>query len=175
MLEFRMDPRLRRRVEVSDVIQEACVEVTKRLGEYRASPSMPFFLWVRFLTGQKLLEIHRRHLETGRRDRNREVSPRFPAASSASMALALLDPGPSPSEAAVQTEDQRRLQAALDRLDESDREILVLRYFEQLSNEEAAHVLGLTASGSRQRHLQAMRRLKSALGPLLRDWESGGE
>ena len=176
MVALRLDPRLRRRVEVSDVLQEAFVEVTQRLDEYRTSGSMPFFLWVRYLTGQRLLKIHHRHLETDRRDRNREISPRFPAASSFSMAQALLDPAPSPSEIAVHAEEQQRLQEALERLDEADREILVLRHFEQLSNEEAAHVLGLTPSGAKQRHLQAMRRIKAALGPLIRLSEpSGGE
>jgi RNA polymerase sigma-70 factor (ECF subfamily) len=175
MVAMRLDPRLLRRVEVCDVLQEAFLEVTRRLDEYRSSRSTPFFLWVRFLTGQKLLEIHRRHLETDRRDRNREVSPQFPAASSASMARALLDPGPTPSEVAVQAEEGQHLKEALDRLDEADREILVLRYFERLSNEEAAQVLGLTPSGAKQRLLQAMRRIKNVLGPLIRDWSNREE
>lgn len=175
MLELRLDQRLRRRVEVADVLQEAYLDVARRLEEYRATRSMPFFLWVRFLVGQKLLEVHRRHLDTDRRDRNREVSPQFPAASSASMALALLDPAPSPSEVVARAEEHGRLQEALDRLDENDREVLVLRYFEQLSNEEAAQVLGLTPSGAKQRHLQAMRRIKVALGPLIRGWQEAEE
>jgi RNA polymerase sigma-70 factor (ECF subfamily) len=89
------------------------------------------------------------------------------------MARSLLDPAPSPSELAGRAEEERRLQEALERLEEVDREVLVLRYFEQLSNEETAQVLGLTPSGAKQRHVQAMRRIRVALGPLIRAEQEG--
>ncbi len=174
MLALRMDPSLRRRVEVGDVLQEAYVEVLRRLDEYRASGSTPFFLWVRFLAGQKLHDVHRRHLGAGRRDRHKEISTPFPAASSQSLAKALLDPASSPSEVAAHAEEQQHLQAALERLDETDREILVLRYFELLSNEETAQVLGLSVPGAKKRHVRALGYLKAALGPLERLWRPPG-
>lgn len=169
-----MDPSLRRRVEVSDVLQEAFVEVMRRLDEYRSSGSLPFFLWVRFLAGQKLHDVHRRHLGAERRDRHKEISTPFPAASSLSLAEALLDPASSPSEIAARAEEQQRLQEALEKLDETDREILVLRYFELLSNDETAQVLGLSPSGAKKRHLRALSHLKAALGPLEGLWKPPG-
>ena len=76
MVSLRLDPRLRRRVDSSDVIQEAFVDVTRRLEEYRSTPKMPFYLWVRLLTAQKLMEFHRRHLGAQRRDVRRGGPPR---------------------------------------------------------------------------------------------------
>ncbi len=100
MISLRLDPRLRRRLDSSDVIQEAFVDVTKRLEEYRSTPKMPFYLWVRLLTAQKLMEFHRRHLGAEMRDVRREVAARvYPEASSASMARAIVDQGSSPSQA----------------------------------------------------------------------------
>lgn len=175
MVALRLDQRLCRRIEVGDVLQEGFVEVTRRLEEYRSAPSMSFYLWVRLVTGQKLLEIHRRHLGTERRGRTREISTPFPAASSVSMAEALLDPASSPSEMAAHEEEQRHLQAALEKLDETDREVLVLRYFELLTNEEAAQVLGLTPSGAKKRHSRALTHLKHTLGHLESLWRPPGE
>src|SRR5205085_11357598 len=62
MVTVRLDPRLQGRIDPSDVLQEACLEASARLGEYLREPRMPFFLWLRFLTGQQLLALHRHHL-----------------------------------------------------------------------------------------------------------------
>src|SRR5467141_3493529 len=62
MVRLRMDPKLQGRVDASDVLQEAFLEAAQRLAEYLRDPRMPFFLWLRFLTGQKLLTLRRRHL-----------------------------------------------------------------------------------------------------------------
>jgi RNA polymerase sigma-70 factor (ECF subfamily) len=148
--------------------------VTRRLDEYRSSGAASFFLWVRFLTGQKLHDLHRRHLGAERRDRHKEISTPFPAASSLSLAEALLDPASSPSDVVARAEEQQRLQEALESLDEGDREVLVLRYFELLTNEETAEVLGLSHSGAKKRHLRALGRLKAALGPLEGLWRPPG-
>jgi RNA polymerase sigma-70 factor (ECF subfamily) len=169
MVALRLDPRLHGRIDPSDVIQEAYLEASARLAEYVQKPTMPFFLWLRFLAGQKLVTLHRHHLGTRMRDAGREVSlyrGRLPEASSAALAAQLLGHETRPSEAAVRAELKIRLQEALNSMDALDREILALRHFEQLSLGETAQVLGLTESGACRRHLRALKRLREILSSL---------
>ena len=169
MVALRLDPRLHGRIDPSDVIQETYLEASARLAEYVQKPTMPFFLWLHFLAGQKLVTLHRHHLGTRMRDAGREVSlyrGRLPEASSAALAAQLLGHETRPSEAAVRAELKIRLQEALNSMDALDREILALRHFEQLSLGETAQVLGLTESGACRRHLRALKRLKEILSSL---------
>ena len=130
----------------------AFLEVAKRIDEYASRRPMPFFLWVRLITGQKLVAAHRHHLGTLKRDAARDYSVQaFPVASTITMAHALVDPASSPSSALQKAEVRDRLRTALDALDPEDREVLALLYFEKLSNDEAAHALGLSYSGVRKR------------------------
>ena len=164
MLVLRLDPGLRKRIDPADVLQETFAEVVGRLDEFLAARPMPFFLWVRFLAGQKLAQLHQHHLGAARRDAGREVTPRaFPASSSVSLAQVFAHPGPSPSESVAQAEILERVRQALERLDDVDREVLALRYFERLSTEETAIALGLTASGVAKRQLRALGHLKREL------------
>jgi RNA polymerase sigma-70 factor (ECF subfamily) len=164
MLTLRLDPRLRRRVDPADVLQDAFAEVVARLDEYLAARPMPFFLWVRFLTVQKVAQLHQHHLGVARRDAGREVTPgTLPAASSISLARVFTQAGPSPSEAVARNEILARVRAALERLDGVDREVLALRYFERLSVEETALVTGLTPSGVAKRQLRALGHLRREL------------
>lgn len=164
MVMVRIAPRLRRRVDPADVIQEAFAEVARRMEEFRAKRPLPFFLWVRLIAGQKLAEFHRRHLGAAGRDMGREVTPgNIPAASSASLAERFVDPGPTPQHEASHQETLGRVRRALDELDELERELLALRYFEGLTLEEAALVLGLSPSGVKRRHLSALRALRAEL------------
>jgi RNA polymerase sigma-70 factor (ECF subfamily) len=164
MVTVRLDPRLRRRVDEEDVLQEAFAEVARRLSEFHERRPMPFFLWVRLLTGQKLAEFHRRHLGAAQRDAGREVTPgNIPSASTVSLARAFVDPGRSPAHRAASREVLARIQAGLERLEVLDREMLALRYFEGLTNDEAALVLGLSSSSAKRRHVQALRHLRAEL------------
>jgi RNA polymerase sigma-70 factor (ECF subfamily) len=166
MVRLRLDRRVQGRLDPSDVHQEAYLDVAYRAPEYAASPTMPPYLWLRFLTGQRLLQLHRQHLGTRMRDAGREVSPRcvdFPQASSESLAELLLRRFTTPSRAAVRAEAQARVQEALSAMDPVDREVLVLRHFEILSNEETAQVLGLKPSAASNRHVRALRRLKEIM------------
>jgi RNA polymerase sigma-70 factor (ECF subfamily) len=166
MVALRLDQRLQGRIDPSDVIQEAYLEASVRLPEYLRNPSMPFFLWLRFLTGQKLLVLHRFHLGAEKRDAGREVpySPATsPETSSAVLAAQLLGRQPRPSEEAVRAEIKARLQEALDGMEPLDREVLSLRHFEHLSNGETAQVLGLGESAASKRYVRALRRLREAL------------
>ncbi len=169
MVRLRLNRRLQGRVDDSDVIQDAFLDATRRLREYLNDPQAPFFLWLRRITGDKLLEIHRTHLGTLMRDADREVSLHYgalPAANSTSLAAQLLGRLTSPSQAAVKAEMRIKLQEALNGLDPLDREILSLRHFEQLTNVEAAQELQLETSTASKRYLRALARLQKILREL---------
>jgi RNA polymerase sigma-70 factor (ECF subfamily) len=169
MIALRLDPRLHGRIDPSDVIQETYLEASARLAEYLQKPAMPFFLWLRFLAGQKLATLHRHHLGRQMRDAGREVAlyrGHLPETTSAALAAQLLGHDARPSEAAIRAELKIQLQETLNSMDPLDREILALRHFEQLSLAETAEVLGVTESGACRRHLRALKRLKEILSNL---------
>ena len=169
MVALRIDRRLRGRVDASDVIQEASLEAARRLPEYLKNPTMPFFLWLRFLTGQRLLEQHRIHLGAKARDAGREISlyhGALPETTSAALAAHLLGHLTSPSEAAIRAERRIRMQEVLNTMDPVDREILALRHYEQLSNSEVADVLDMDKSATSKRYARALVRLKEILASL---------
>jgi RNA polymerase sigma-70 factor (ECF subfamily) len=170
LIALRLDPRLQGRVDPSDVIQEAYLDAARRLPEYaREADRMPFYLWLRFLVGQRILDSHRRHLGAQARDAYREVSlyrGPMPEASSAAIAAQLIGRQTSPSQAAIRAERKLRLQEALNRMDPIDREVLVLRHYEQLTNNEAALVLGLDKSAASKRYARALIRLKDLLAEM---------
>jgi RNA polymerase sigma-70 factor (ECF subfamily) len=166
MVALRLDRRLQGRIDASDVIQEAYLEASARLAEYLQQPTMPFFLWLRFLTSQKLLELHRHHLGAQARDAGREVSlyrGALPGASSADLAAQLLGHSTRPSEAAIRAEMKIRLQEALNSMEPLDREVLALRHFEHLNNAETAQTLGIQESAASKRYLRALKKLKEIL------------
>jgi RNA polymerase sigma-70 factor (ECF subfamily) len=166
MVGLRLDRRLQGRLDPGDVLQETYLDVARRFPEYCANPTLPFFLWLRLLTGQRLVDLHRQHLGARMRSADLEVSlyrGDFPRASSASLAELLLGRLTSASRAAIRAETQRRVQEALNTMDPTDREVLVLRHFEMLSNEETAQVLGLKPSAASNRHIRALQRLKEIL------------
>jgi len=151
MVQLRMDRRLRGRLDASDVLQEAFLEFSRSLAEYLQSPSMPYLLWLRCLTGRKLHALHRKHLGAEVRDAGCEASLHHgsvPDASSVSLAAQLLGHHTSPSQAAVRAELQICIQDALNAMDPVDREVLALRHFEQLSNAETARTLGLSEAAA---------------------------
>lgn len=166
MVAFRLDPRLRGRVDASDVLQEIHLEASRHLPDYVKEPAMPLFLWLRGIAGHKLLEVHRHHLGTPMRDARREIAiyhGGLPGATSAAIAAQLLGHATRPSEAAMQAETKIRLQEALNGMDPLDREILALRHIEQLTNTEAARVLGIKEAAAGKRYLRALERLREIL------------
>ena len=170
MLRLRLDHRLQGRIDASDVLQEAYLDVARRAREYVASPSMPAFLWLRWITGQRLVTLHRRHLGSRMRDVGLEVSLHhgaLPQATSVSLAAMLLGRLTSPTRAALRAELQLRVQDALNAMEPIDREILTLRHFEELNNNETAAVLGIHKAAASQRYVRALRRLKEILSPVL--------
>jgi RNA polymerase sigma-70 factor (ECF subfamily) len=169
MVRLRLDRRLQGRLDPSDVVQEAYLDYSRRFPEYAGNPTMPFYLWLRFLTGQRLIDLHRQHLGAKMRDAGQEVSlyrGALPQASSVSLAAQLLGRLTSASQAAMRAETQIRVQEALNSMDPIDREILTLRHFEMLSNEETAQVLGIKKSAASNRYIRALKRLKDLLSGL---------
>ena len=166
MIRLRLDRRLRGRLDSSDVLQEAYLEIAQRAREYLAQPTVPPYLWLRYLTGQKLLELHRHHLGVRMRDAAVELSLRHrvtPQATSVSLAEMLLGRLTSPTLAARRAEMQIRLQEVINAMDPLDREVLALRHFEELSNGEVAQVLGLSKTAASNRYIRALGRLKEML------------
>ena len=166
MVRLRLNRRLQGRVDPSDVLQDAFLEVGKHFADYARDPKLPFFLWLRHVTGQKLIAVHRRHLGAQARDADREVSlyrGALPQASSASLAAQLLGRFTSASRAAARAELQVRVQEALNAMDPLDREVLALRHFEMLTNAEVAAVLGVKKSAASNRYVRALERLKDVL------------
>lgn len=167
MLYVRLDRRLVSRISPDDVLQEAFLDVARRIGEYLANPEVAFYVWLRFLTLQRMQMLLRMHLGTQRRDVTVEVSLQAgdrPFATPESMAGQIVSQLTSPSHAAMRHELQEKLRAALDAMDPVDREVLALRHFEELSNQEVATILGITKEAASKRHLRALKRLKVILG-----------
>ncbi|MEQ9406147.1 MAG: sigma-70 family RNA polymerase sigma factor [Fuerstiella sp.] len=163
---LRMDRRVQGRVDASDVLQDVFIDFAMRAPEYLKNPSISFYLWLRFLTGQRLQLVHRHHLGAKMRDAGREVSLQqqaMPHASSISLAAQLLGQFTPASHVVHRTEMQLMLQDAINDLDPMDREILALRHFEELSNVEAAHVLCIDPSAASSRHVRALKRLRQML------------
>src|SRR5205814_2222129 len=147
MVRLRLDRRLQGRVDPSDVLQEAQIEILRRAAGYAADPRLPPFLWLRLITGQRLMALHRHHLGAQMRDAGQEIALHrgpMPQASSASLAEMLLGRLTSPTLAAQRAEVRVVLQEALNAMDPLDREVLTLRHFEELNNADVAQVLGLS-------------------------------
>ncbi len=168
MVRLRLDCRLQGRIDPADVLQEAFVDACRRLPEYAANPAMPPFLWLRFLTSQRLQLLHRKHFGPTRNP-VREVSlysGALPQADSLSLAQQLLGRLSTPSQGAMRVELQLKVQDALNAMDPIDREVLALRHFEDLSNRETAAVLGLQQAAASNRYVRALRRLKEILSTI---------
>src|SRR5262245_38110482 len=162
-VRLRMDRRLQGRVDPADVVQDAYLAVRGKLPRYGADPRLPFCLWLRLEVGQKLVDAHRFHLGTKMRDAGQEVSLHggpLPQVTSLSLAEHLLGKLTPASQAAMRVELKLRVQEALNSMDPNDREVLILRHFEELSNAEAAQVLGIKPSAAVNRYVRALKRLR---------------
>jgi RNA polymerase sigma-70 factor (ECF subfamily) len=164
MVALRMDPRLAARVNPSDVVQETLAEADRRLADYLRERPLPFYPWLRQLAWERLVAQHRRHLHAQRRSVRREAGPiGLPDGSAAELADRLLDSGSGPSAALQREERRRQVRSALDALSAPDREVLVLRYLEELSAREVGAVLGISEAAAMKRALRALQRLRHAL------------
>ncbi len=168
IVSFRLEPRIRGRLDPADVLQEAYLEIARRYHEYIQNPSVSLFVWLRQRTLQTMIDLHREHFRE-KRDPNREnryVSQPNSQTTSMSIARFLLDEVTSPSQAAVDAEESQRLHAALESMQEVDREVLALRHFEHLSNLQVAEILGLSPTAASNRYIRAAARLSEIVANL---------
>lgn len=168
MIRLRIDSRLTGRVDESDVIQEAYAEAATRYDDYCSEKKCCSFVWLRFLTLQKLAQIHRHHIKVQARSVRREIAPQkqSPPATSAVLAVEFLGKATTPVEAVMLAEMKRKITEALERLKDSDREILAMRHFEQMENHEVAETLEISKESAYKRYVRALKRLKTELGEL---------
>jgi RNA polymerase sigma-70 factor (ECF subfamily) len=162
MVEIRLDRRVVGRVDPSDVLQEAYLDAARRVKDYLEKPEVDFFVWLRAQTWDRLVMLQRRHLGAERRAVGREVNA-LPTSSSAVLADRLLAKQTSPSQGAIRAEICDRVKKAVERLEPEDREVILMRHFEGLTNREAAQALGLQPSGASMRYGRALVRLREIL------------
>jgi RNA polymerase sigma-70 factor (ECF subfamily) len=166
MVALRLDRRLAARVDPSDVVQESLAEADRKLSDYARARPLPFYPWLRQIAWEHLLRAHRRHLHAGGRSVRREEAMRLPLPDELAslMAERLAGRDSSPSARLERSEQRQRVRAALDLLSDNDRDVLVLRYLEDLTTRETAAVLGLSESAVKMRQLRALQRLHELLG-----------
>ena len=165
LVRMRLDQRIQARVGVSDVVQDVMVEANRRLRDYLENPTMAFHLWLRQIAKDRIIDAHRRHRASAKRsvDREHAAVPLGEQRSSLELAAQLCDPQLTPAAAATQRELAHRVEHSLADLGEQDCEIILMRHYEQLSNQEVAQALGLTEAAASMRYLRAIRRLRSLL------------
>jgi RNA polymerase sigma-70 factor (ECF subfamily) len=166
MIAGRLDRSVVRREDASDVVQGVLLEASRRLSEYLRDPALPFQIWLRQIARDRLIDVHRRHRRALRRSVDRErpmTAPAFLDRSSLDLAMELRDQRATPSAEAIRRELVERFRLALEGLGPDDREILILRHFEHLSNSETASALGLSEAAAGMRYLRALRRIRVVL------------
>ncbi len=169
MVELRLDARLRARLDASDVLQDAYMELAGDLDSFLADGRLSPLLWMRLHVARRLTTLHRQNLGVKMRDAGLEISlyrEALPEASSAALASMLLGRFTSPTQAAQRAERLLRVQEALNSLEPLDREILALRHFEQTSRSESAEILGISTEAAAKRYFRALRKLKGVLGAM---------
>jgi RNA polymerase sigma-70 factor (ECF subfamily) len=165
MVAVRMDRRLTARVDPSDVVQEALAEANRTMNDYLEHRPLPFYPWLRRLAWERLVALSRQHITAGKRSITREQRgfPPYADSSAALLADRLAADGANPSGRLMREELQTRVQTALAQLDEHDREVLLLRYVEQLTTSETAAVLEISDGAVKSRLLRALVRLRGRL------------
>jgi len=166
MVTAQLHPLMQARMSASDVLQEVYLDAAQRLPHYLAKSDQSLFGWLRLLVGQRLHDVYRQHVQTQARAAGLEIPlerGRTPAASSLCLAAQLAGRLPSPSQEAICHERHLHLQAALEQMDDVDREVLCLRHFEELSNKDAAQALGIPPAAASKRYVRALARLKDYL------------
>lgn len=169
MARYRLDPALKGLVDPWDIVQKSYLVAARRLEEYSNKRPGPFFLWLRRLVHERILHEHRYHLRTQKRNRRLELhgtpGGRVPP-SSAAISRNLVAKGSSPEQKAARKDLRELLEKVLSELEDFDREILVLRHFEQLSTAEAALELDISEDAVKKRHVRALQRFRQKLEQL---------
>jgi RNA polymerase sigma-70 factor (ECF subfamily) len=166
MVALRLDRRLAARLDPSDVVQEALLDAAGQLSDYLRERPLPFYPWLRRFAWEHLVKLHQRHLAARKRSvtRERQQVLALPDDSALELVQRLTAPGTSPSNHLLREEMRGRVRAALAQLPEDYREVLVLRYLEQLSVSDIAAVLGISQGAVKMRRTRALERLCGLLG-----------
>jgi RNA polymerase sigma-70 factor, ECF subfamily len=176
MIQLRIDQRVLKRLDVSDVVQDVLIEANRRLGQYLENPVLNFQVWLRQIAKDRIIDAHRRHRNSAKRSVDREqpmVAPGGHDHSTMELANRLCDPELTPAALATQKEVAAQVESAVRQLKGQDREIILMRHYEQMSNLESAEALGLTEPAASMRYLRALRRLRAILDESLKS--SGGD
>ena len=166
MIQMRMDQKLARRIDVSDIIQDVLIEANRRLKDYLENPAMPFHLWIRQIAKDRMIDAHRRHRVSAKRSIDREQPMFSPAGadhSTIELAVQLCDPALTPAAAATQKEIAAQIELPVGELDDNDRDIILMRHYEMMSNQDIAQALDLTEPAASMRYLRALRRLRTII------------
>tara|TARA_R110002049_G_scaffold4601_4_gene31807 strand:+ start:28157 stop:28813 length:657 start_codon:yes stop_codon:yes gene_type:complete len=166
LVEMRLDRKVRQRVDVSDVVQDVMIEASGRLDKYLNDPGLAFHLWLRQIAWDRIIDTYRRHRVSAKRNMDREqpiTAPGGPDQSSMMLAVQLCDPGLTPAAKATQREIALQVEDAIERLPDADREVILMRHYEHLSNQEIAAALDLNDAAASMRYLRAVRRLRELL------------
>ena len=166
LIRMRLDHQIQRRVDVSDVVQDVLIEANRRLQRFLDNPIMPFHLWLRQIARDRIIDAHRRHRVSARRSVDREQRMSVPQGydqSSLNLAAMIGDDRLTPAAAALQKEIASRIELSITKLDEKDSEIVIMRHYELLTNQEIAQALDLSEPAASMRYLRAVRRLKAII------------
>jgi len=166
IVSFRLDRRLQGRVDADDVLQEAYLNAVQRMDRFLYDHPRSFFIWIRMIVTQTLIDVHRRHIGAQKRDASRDKSIQgrwSPSSTSYSLSFHLLGHLTSPSQAALRAELSEQIDLALAGMSDIDREVLALRHFEELSNLETSQLLGLSEQAASLRYIRAISRLRNVL------------
>ncbi len=166
LVELRLDRKVQRRVDVSDVVQDVMIEASGRLKKYLDDPAMAFHLWLRQIAWDRIIDTYRRHRVSAKRNMDREqplAAPAGPDQSTMELVVQLQDAQLTPATAAMQREIAQRVESGIELLSDQDREIIIMRHYEHLTNQEIAEVLGLSDPAASMRYLRAVRRLRELL------------
>src|SRR5262245_22671921 len=173
VITFRLDSRLRGRVDAADVMQETFIAATERRAEFFQQSTQSLFLWLRWMVGNTLLVLYRHHLGAQMRDVRREMHADFDQDGSVcddgtrgALVEQLTGGVTGPSTAAARVEVKARLNEALGKMDPIDREVLALRHYEHLTSSETAQVLGIQEDAASKRYLRALGRLREILSDM---------
>ena len=166
LVRMRLDRQIQPRVDASDIVQDVLVEASRRLNDYLANPAMPFHLWVRHIARDRIIDAHRRHRVSAKRSVDREQAMAIPGGmdqSSVMLVRELMDAGRSPASLVIEQELAGLVEGAITNLEELDAEVIVMRHYEQLTNQEIALALGLTEPAASMRYLRAIKRLRELM------------
>lgn len=166
LIDLRLDRRLYGRVGVDDVLQEAFLSSAQRVRHFLESTECSLYIWIRGIVLQTMVDLHRHHLGTQKRDANRQMnllSEAIDSSGSRSLLASLSGSVTSPSRELRNEELLGKLEQLLSKLSPEDCEVLTMRHFEELTNNEVAEILHLSAAGASLRYTRALERLQELI------------